>query len=94
MVQPCLNGSQQDSDIAECSADYFSSVHNKTDENCNLSETALFESCYKHAFCDTDDSDLSCVVPLTVEQIDSCVKQYGKAAGPAGLTANISAMHI
>lgn len=30
-----------------------------------------------------------CIAPLTVEQIDNCVKQlkYGKAAGPDGLTA-------
>jgi len=49
----------------------------------------LFESCYKHAFYDTNVSDLSCIVPLTVEQIDNCVKQlkYGKDAGPDGLTA-------
>jgi len=49
----------------------------------------LFESCYKHAFCDTNDLDLSCIVPLPVEQIDNCVKQlkYGKDARPDGLTA-------
>jgi len=89
MAHPCLNVSQKDSDIAECFADYFSSVHDVTDENCNLSDATLFESCYKHAFYDTNVSDLSCIVPLTVEQIDNCVKQlkYGKAAGPDGLTA-------
>jgi len=92
-----MNGSQKDSDIAECFADYFSSFHDTSDENCNLSDATLFESCYKHAFCDTNDSDLSCIVPLTVEQIDNCVKQlkYGKAAGPDELTAlSISNMHI
>jgi len=89
MVQPFLNDSQKDSDIAECFADYFSSVHDIADENCNLSDATLFESCHKHAFYDTNVSDLSCIAPLTVEQIDNCVKQlkYGKAAGPDGLTA-------
>ena len=30
----CVNGSQKDSDIAECFAAHFSSVHDTTDENC------------------------------------------------------------
>jgi len=41
MVQPCLNGSQKDSDIAECFADSFSSVHDTTDENCNFSDATF-----------------------------------------------------
>ena len=42
--------------------------------NCNLSDATLFESCYKQASYDTDDSsdcDLSGIVSLTVEQIDN-----------------------
>jgi len=58
-------------------------------------KTAIFRtplcspSCYRHAFYDTDDSDMSCIVPLTVEQTDNCMKQlkFGKAAGHDGLTA-------
>jgi len=91
MVQPCLNGkpSHKDSDVVECFADYFSSIHDTADKNCNLSDATSFTSCYKHTFYDTDDSDMSCIVPLTVEQIDNCIEQlkFGKAAGPDGLTA-------
>jgi len=91
MIQPCLNDSHKDSDIAiaECFADYFSSVNDTAHKNCNLSDATSFASCYKHAFYDTDDSDMSCIVPLTVEQIGNCMKQlkFGNAAGPDGLTA-------
>jgi len=51
--------------------------------------TILLQSCHKHAFYDTNDSDLSRIVPLTVEQNDNYVTQlkYSKAAGSDGLTA-------
>jgi len=51
--------------------------------------TILMQSCHKHAFYDTSDSDLSCIVPLTVEQNDNYVKQlkYSKATRSDGLTA-------
>jgi len=58
MVQPCVNGSQKDSNIAECFAAHFSSVHDTTDENCNLADAILFETCYKDAFYDSNNSNL------------------------------------
>jgi len=69
--------------MADCFVDYFSSVHDTADKNCNLSDATSFESCYKHALYDTDDSDMSCIVLSMVEQIDNCIKQlkFGKAAG-------------
>ena len=71
MVQPCLNGSYKDSDIAQGFADYFSSVYDTAYNNCNYSDATLFESCYKHAHYNTDNSGLSCIASLTVKQIDT-----------------------
>jgi len=41
MVQPCLNGSHKNSDMAECFADYFSSVRDTADKKTAIFRTPL-----------------------------------------------------